>query len=106
MVSDSMLNYEAKKWYDVWCVIDNFDIRHEKQKYPYQSNELEQIISAVHFAIETTKKVALHMELDFYQIESCLNTIIKNEKPESAYLRINLLKDAVHHLYIKLEKEN
>ncbi len=104
--SRQFLTDSSKVWFDVWNVINIFDIKHMEQNYPYQQREIETIINQVENAIKNTKHVPKETELNFVIIENLLIEITRalDTPIDNLHLKINILKDEIHQLYTKLEK--
>ena len=97
---------DSKVWSDAWNVINIFDTKHMDQNYPYQHREIEIIINQVENALKKTKHVPKDTELNFVIIENLLIDITNalDTPIDYLYLKINILKDEIHRLYIKLQK--
>jgi hypothetical protein len=104
--SRQFLTDSSKVWFDVWNVINIFDMKHMEQNYPYQQREIETIINQVENAIKNTKHVPKETELNFVIIENLLIEITRalDTPIDNLHLKINILKDEIHQLYTKLEK--
>ena len=110
-----VLEENSKTWFNVWKLIDDFDIKHLESDYPYQQREIEMIINNTTKALDKTTLITKELELTFIQIENLLNDIIRNSessyhhndnnKKNILFLKINILKDEIHRLYTKYQED-
>jgi len=83
------------KYLTLWNLIDTFDKKHLQSNYPYQTDEVKQILRITFGLLSDTKETPVNKP--YLEKIRTLCSKINIDNPD--YLQINELKDLIHHLY-------